>query len=70
MSRFAKLRCVVRNCNNMAGLQLCSQCFHMLRTGKLDMKSSAWFVSELLFVEQQNEEVMRQLYDKMNHDGK
>jgi hypothetical protein len=42
----------------------------MLRTGKLDMKSSAWFVSELLFVEQQNEEVMRQLYDKMNNDGK
>jgi hypothetical protein len=76
VSRFAKMRCIVRNCSYMTGLQLCHKCSDMLRRGELDRNSTAWFVTELVFMEQQNDAAMKQvkyLHDKVNElarDGK
>jgi hypothetical protein len=41
----------------------------MLISGELDRKSAAWFVTELVFMEQQNDAAMKQvnyLHSKVN----
>ena len=78
MSQTSKMRCIVRNCGSLTGnsKDLCNRCFHMLISGELDRKSTAWFVTELVFMEQQNDAAMKQvkyLHDKVNElasDGK
>lgn len=76
MSQTSKMRCIVRNCANTTTTHLCQRCFHMLSSGELDRKSTAWFVTEMVFMEQQNDAAMKQvkyLHDKVNElarDGK
>lgn len=70
------MRCIVRNCGKPAAKIICRECFHMLATGVIDPTSTAWFVTELVFMEQQNDSAMKQvkyLHDKVNElarDGK
>ena len=71
MSQTSKMRCIVRNCGNLTGnsKDLCNRCFHMLICGELNRKSTAWFVTELVFMEKQNDAAMTQvkyLHDKVN----
>lgn len=57
------MRCIVRNCGkkSIPDKDLCETCFVMLTTGEKIDSSSAWFVTELEFMEQQNDEAMRQI---------
>ena len=71
MSQTSKMRCIVRNCGELTGnnRDLCNRCWHMLISGELDRKSAAWFVTELMFMEQQNDAAMKQvhyLHSKVN----
>lgn len=71
MSQTSKMRCIVRNCGELTenSKNLCEHCFHMLVSGELDRKSAAWFVTELVFMEQQNDAAMKQvhyLHSKVN----
>ena len=56
-------RCVVRNCG--AGVRtdptLCDTCLSMLATGRINNDSSAWFVTEILFLDSQNDAAMREV---------
>ena len=69
-------RCIVRNCGKPAAKIICRECFHMLATGVIDPTSTAWFVTELTFLNTQNDAAMKQvkyLHDKVNElasDGK
>jgi len=63
-------RCVVKGCgtNTPPNIQLCQRCFTMLSRGVL-MQSTAWFATELEFLNTQNYHAMeqvRQLHDKVN----
>lgn len=65
------MRCIVRNCGkkSIPDKDLCETCFVMLTTGQKTKGSAAWFVTELEFMEQQNNEAMRQiahLHGKVN----
>lgn len=69
MSQISKARCVVRNCGKPAIKIICEDCFKILATGVIDPKSSAWFVTELVFMAQQNDAAMEQvrhLHAKVN----
>jgi len=59
MSPAPKSRCIVRCCGNTASRGvLCRKCFLILGSGEIDTTSSAWFVTEMVFMEQQNETAM------------
>ena len=66
------MRCIVKSCGNrpMRNKGICQSCFVILLTGDFKgSRSAAWFVTELDFLEQQNNEAMRQiahLHDKVN----
>lgn len=62
MSQTSKVRCIVRNCGNPTAKDLCNTCFHMLMSGDLNRNSAAWFVTELVFMEQQNDAAMKQVH--------
>ena len=67
MSRIS--RCAVRNCANKTTRDLCDECMTMLVTGVLSTNSTAWFVTELMFMEEQNKAAMKQvayLHNKVN----
>ena len=69
MSQTSKTRCIVRNCGKHAQKVICEDCFKMLATSVIDPKSSAWFVTELVFMAQQNDAAMEQvrhLHTKVN----
>lgn len=71
MSSKSKMRCIVRNCGELTGnnRDLCNRCWHMLISGEVDRKSTSWFVTELVFMEQQNDAAMKQvayLHKKVN----
>lgn len=51
-------RCIVRNCGNKADRYLCEVCTKMMITGTINMSSSAWFVTEIMFMAQQNDQAM------------
>lgn len=59
MSRISK--CVVRNCGNKTTRDLCDTCMTMVVTGVVNTSSAAWFVTELLFMEQQNNAAMKEV---------
>jgi len=64
------LRCVVKGCGTKTppGTQLCERCHVMLSRGVL-MQSTAWFATELEFLNTQNYHAMeqvRQLHAKVN----
>ena len=56
-------RCVVRNCGQRVRMDstLCDSCLGMLATGRVNNDSSAWFVTEILFLDSQNDAAMREV---------